>query len=78
MTLTIYNSQYSELFANCVMWWTGRDTSILGFPIIPSGVTPTTGGTFSSDLNLGNNITLKTFNGSSNYITLTNSWIMGI
>ena len=42
------------------------------FPIIPSGVTVTNYGTWTNDLNLGNSKSLKTFDGTNNYITISN------
>jgi hypothetical protein len=65
-------NEYSTLFENCILWWEGKTTNITGFPIIPTGVTVTPAGTFANDLNLGTNVTLKTFDGSTNYIRYTN------
>lgn len=73
MTLTKFTGQYEELFANCVMHWTGNDQTSNGFPILPTGVTVTPNGTWSNDLDLGNNKVLKTFDGSTNYISLTDN-----
>lgn len=79
MTLTKYSGQYEELFSNCVLWWTGQDQTSLGFPILPAGVTVTPNGTWSNDLNLGTSKTVKTFDGSTNYISLSDdtSWTFG-
>lgn len=79
MTLTKYNGQYEELFSSAVLWWPGSDQTSLGFPILPSGVTVTPNGTWSNDLDLGNNNSLKTFNGSTNYISLSDNdaWNFG-
>jgi hypothetical protein len=52
MTLTRYSGAYEELFRNCILHWTGRDQTITGFPIIPTGVTVTPAGTFANDLNV--------------------------
>ena len=79
MTLTPF-SDYSELFRNCVLWWQGYDQTITGFPILPTGVTVTPYNTFTNDLNLGNNKSVKTFtNGSNNYISLSDNdaWYFG-
>jgi len=73
MTLTRFSGAYDEIFKNCVIWWTGRDQTITGFPIIPAGVTVTPAGTFANDLNLGTNTIVKTFDGSTNSISLTDS-----
>lgn len=78
MTLN-YFTDYSELFDKAVLWWTGYDLTITGFPIIPAGVTPTPNGTWANDLSLGNNKICKTFNGSTNYISLNDNdaWYFG-
>lgn len=73
MTLTKFTGQYEELFANCVMHWTGNDQTSNGFPILPTGVTVTPNGTWSNDLDLGNNKSVLKFDGSTNYISLTNN-----
>lgn len=77
MTLTFYKDN-TEIMSQCVLWWQGRDQTTTGFPILPSGVTATPAGTWANDLSLGNNKTLKTFNGSTNYISLTDNdaWAM--
>lgn len=62
--------KYPSLFANCVLWWPGRLETTDGFIIKPTGVTATPNGTWSNDLDLGNNTSLKTFDGSTNYISL--------
>lgn len=71
MTLA-YHKDWSELFANAVLWWQGYDQTLTGFPILPSGVTVTPNGTWANDLNLGNNKNLKTFS-NSQYITISTS-----
>lgn len=69
MTLTTFTDN-SELFRACVCWFTGYSETNLGFPILPSGVTVTPSGTWTNDLSLGNNKSCKTFDGSTNYITV--------
>lgn len=73
MTLTKYSGQYEELFSNCVLWFTGYNQTNLGFPILPAGVTVTPNGTWTNDLNLGNGKSVETFDGSTNYISLTDN-----
>jgi len=73
MTLTRYSGGYEEIFRSAILWWQGKNQTITGFPIIPAGVTVTPAGTFANDLNLGTNVTLKTFDGSTNYLSLTDS-----
>jgi len=78
MTLTFYKDN-TEIMSQCVLWWQGRDQTTTGFPILPAGVMVTPSGTWANDLSLGNNKTLKTFNGSTNYISLTDNdaWYFG-
>ncbi|MFA5760162.1 MAG: LamG-like jellyroll fold domain-containing protein [Dehalococcoidales bacterium] len=78
MTLGFYTS-YSELFTGCVLHFTGVSETNLGFPIIPSGVTVTPAGTWSNPLDLGTNKILKTFDGSTNYIEVSDNaaWDFG-
>lgn len=78
MTLEFFKDN-QELMSQCVLWWQGRDQTTTGFPILPSGVTATPAGTWANDLSLGNSKTLKTFNGSTNYISLTDNaaWYFG-
>lgn len=66
-----------SLFENCILWWTGCELN--EFPIIPSGVTITNNGTWKKD-NLGNNKSVMKFDGSSNYISLSdnNAWDIGL
>lgn len=72
MTLTYFRDN-QELFDKCVLWWQGRDETTLGFPVLPAGVTSTPNGTWTSPLDLGTNKILKTFDGSSNYISLSDN-----
>jgi len=72
MTLGFY-TDYTELFRGAVLHWTGVSETNLGFPTLPDGVTVTPAGTWSNPLDLGTNKTLKTFNGSTNYISLTDN-----
>lgn len=72
MTLEFFKDN-QELLDDCVLWWQGRDQTTTGFPILPSGVTATPAGTWTNDLNLGNSKILKTFNGSTNYVSLTDN-----
>ena len=62
-----------NLFSNCVLWWDGENETVDGFPIIPSEVTPTPAGTWSNPLDLGTNKIIKTFDGSTNYIMLSDN-----
>lgn len=62
-----------ELLNSCVLWYTGRSETNLGFPIMPVTVVVTPTGSWSNDLSLGNNKILKTFDGSTNYISLTDN-----
>lgn len=64
MTLTYFKDN-QELLRGCVLWFTGRDKTALGFPIYPDGVTITNQGTFGTNLNLGNNKSLLTFTGNA-------------
>ncbi len=63
-------SQFSSLMQSTVLWWPGLETT--EFPIIPSGVTVTPAGTFTKT-DLGNNKSVVRFDGSTNYILLTDS-----
>jgi len=71
MTLTYYKDN-SELFTSCVLWFTGRDQTSLGFPILPAGVTVTPNGSWT-DLTSGVTRPVKNFDGSTNYISLTDN-----
>ena len=76
MTLT-YHRDNSELMQNCVFWFTGYNQTVLGFPILPAGVTVTPNGTFTTQkMKDGRNI--WKFDGSTNYITISDhaSWSM--
>jgi hypothetical protein len=61
----------------CVLWFRGKTT--IDFPILPPGVTATPIGTFSNDMILKNQRLIKTFNGSTNGISLTDdpNWDIG-
>ncbi len=75
-----YYKDYQELFEGAVLWFTGYDQTNLGFPILPAGVTVTPNGTWSNNLNLGNNKEILTFTSSNlNRIVLTDneSWNFG-
>lgn len=69
-------SKFPSLFSNCVLWFPGTgfgaSPTIDDFPIIPSGVTVTPAGTWTKD-DLGNNKSVLRFDGSTNYIQITNS-----
>ena len=70
--------KYPDLFRSAVLWWPGTSEVTDGFPILPSGVTVSSVGSFGTDLNLGTNKTLKTFlTGSSRHIQLTDddAWL---
>ncbi|MFA5760163.1 MAG: LamG-like jellyroll fold domain-containing protein [Dehalococcoidales bacterium] len=66
-------AQFPSLFDKCVLHWTGTDETINGFPIIPSGVTVTPAGTWSNPLDLGNNKSVKKFDNSTNFISLSDN-----
>lgn len=73
-------STFSSLLKDCVLWAplqhsAGVSGDIDEFPIIPSGVTVTNSGTFTKT-SLGNNKSVLNFDGSTNYISLTDvaSW----
>ena len=76
MTLTYYKDN-SELFTSCVLWWQGRDQTSLGFPILPAGVTATPAGSWT-DNTTGVTRSVKNFDGSTNYISLSDNdaWAM--
>jgi len=61
------------LFRNCILWYTGELSTSDAFPIIPAGVTVTPAGTFENPLDLGNNKSIVTFNGSTNYLSLADN-----
>lgn len=68
---------FPSLFQNCILWAplmhsAGVSGDIDEFPIIPSGVTVTNNGSFAKD-NLGNNKSVLNFNGSTNYISLSDN-----
>lgn len=65
------------LLDKCVLYFTGQKSGALfgefdEFPIIPSGVTVTNNGTFTKT-DLGNNKSVLNFDGSTNYISLTDN-----
>jgi hypothetical protein len=61
----------------CVLWFRGKTET--DCPIIPGGVSATPAGSWTSPLTLANGRTLVTFNGSTNYISLTDdaAWNLG-
>lgn len=68
-------STFSSLLKDCVLWAplqhsAGVSGDIDEFPIIPSGVTVTNNGTFTK-MSLGNNKSVLNFDGSTNYISLS-------
>ena len=68
---------FNSLLDKCVLWATLQDSAgvsggIDEFPILPSGVTVTNNGTFTKT-DLGNNKSVLNFNGSTNYISLTDN-----
>ncbi len=70
-------STFSSLLKDCVLWAplqhsAGVSGDIDEFPIIPSGVTVTNGGTFTKS-SLGNNKSVLNFDGSTNYISLSDN-----
>lgn len=69
--------QFSSLLKDCVLWATMQDSAgvsggIDEFPILPSGVMVTNNGTFTKTA-LGNNRSVLNFDGSTNYISLTDN-----
>ncbi len=75
-------STFSSLLKDCVLWAplqhsAGVSGDIDEFPIIPSGVTVTNNGTFTK-MSLGNNKQVLNFDGSTNYVSLTDNdaWAM--
>jgi len=82
-TSTGSNSHFPSLFDKAVFWWPGSHcagytSDYNEFPIIPSGVTVTNYGTWTKT-DLGNNKGILNFDGSTNYLTLTNNdaWNFG-
>jgi hypothetical protein len=81
-TVVRYADRLDEVDANwllgkgCVLWYRGKTET--DFPISPDGVTATPAGTWANDLTLNNGRKVKTFNGSTNYISLSDhaSWAM--
>lgn len=71
MTLGFYKDN-QELFRSCVMWFQGYNQTNLGFPILPEAVTVTPNGSFTTT-SLGNNKSVVNFDGSTNYISLTDN-----
>ena len=76
-------STFSSLLKDCVLWAplqhsAGVSGDIDEFPIIPSGVTVTNNGTFTKT-SLGNNRSVFNFDGSTNYISLSDNdaWSFG-
>jgi len=67
-----YYKDYQELFEGAVLWFTGYDQTNLGFPILPAGVTVTPNGTFYKT-DLGNNKSVLNFDGSTNYMSLSDN-----
>lgn len=70
-------STFSSLLKDCVIWAplmhsAGVSGDIDEFPVIPSGVTVTNNGTFTKS-SLGNNKSVLNFDGSTNYISLTDN-----
>jgi len=70
-------SNFPSLLDSCVLWAplqhsAGVSGDIDEFPIIPSGVTVTNNGTFTKT-SLGNNKSVLNFDGSTNYISLSNN-----
>lgn len=68
---------FASLLDKCVLWATLQDSAgvsggIDEFPILPSGVTVTNNGTFTKT-DLGNNKSVLNFDGSTNYISLTDN-----
>ncbi len=67
--------KYPSIFQNAVLWApllhsAGYTNDIDEFPIIPSGVTVTNNGSWTKS-DLGNNKSVLVFDGSTNYISLT-------
>jgi hypothetical protein len=67
--------KFPDLFRSCIFWWPGLHCAGVSgdfdeFPILPSGVTVTNNGTFTKT-DLGNNKSVVNFNGSTNYISLS-------
>lgn len=69
---------FNSLLKDCVLWFPGSDCAAVSgggydtFPIIPSGVAVTNNGTFTKT-DLGNNKSVLNFDGSTNYISLTDN-----
>jgi len=74
---TVGAGKFTSLFNGLVLWFNGSVDTSDGFPIIPSGVTVTPSGNFGY-VDLGNNKSLMNFNGTTNYISLSDNaaWTM--
>lgn len=75
-------SKFPSLFNSCILWAPLQHSAGVSgdydeFPIIPSGVTITNNGTFTKD-DLGNNKSVLKFDGSTNYVSLSQTTVFDI